>query len=57
MEDLQQNTAREQIPEADMARIKPILAALEAAFRPLANKIPHDTQPALIHIVPSEDAR
>jgi len=32
----------------DMDRITPALDGLEAAFRPLVKKIPHDVEPALI---------
>jgi hypothetical protein len=32
----------------EMARIKPILDALEKAFRPLTRTIPFDVEPALI---------
>ena len=48
---------RHTVPPADLAKMRPILDALEAAFRPLAASIPHDTQPALIHTLDPEDNR
>ena len=41
------------IPEADLDRIAPVLDALEAAFRPLADNIPLETEPAIV-FVPGE---
>ena len=35
------------IPAADLERIAPALDALEAAFRPLAQSIPHAVEPAV----------
>ena len=35
------------IPEADVERIAPSLDALEAAFRPLTARIPHEVEPAV----------
>ncbi len=37
-----------QIPGGDLERIAKSLDDLEAAFRPLANAIPHQTEPAVI---------
>jgi hypothetical protein len=34
------------IPEADLARVIPALDALEAVFRPLMHRAPHETEPA-----------
>jgi hypothetical protein len=36
------------IPEADLERIAPSLDGLEAAFRPLAARVPHEVEPAVI---------
>lgn len=44
-----------EIPEAELARMAPVLDALEAAFRPLAAAIPEDVEPAVI-FRPTEDA-
>lgn len=41
------------LTDAELERIAPVLDALEAAFRPLAKALPHETEPALI---PSEEA-
>jgi hypothetical protein len=41
------------LTDAELDRIVPVLDALEAAFRPLANALPHETEPFLI---PSEAA-
>lgn len=41
------------LTDAEIDRLVPVLDALEAAFRPLANALPHETEPALI---PSESA-
>ncbi len=37
------------IPPADLERVAGSLDALEAAFRPLAARIPHSTEPALVY--------
>jgi len=37
-----------EIPDADLERIAPTLDAMEAAFRPLAQALPPETEPALI---------
>ncbi len=42
------------IPETDLDRITPALDALEAAFRPLAAEIPHETEPAVVFFCPAE---
>ena len=39
----------------DMDRITPALDGLEAAFRPLVEKIPHDVEPALIFRAAAEE--
>jgi len=39
----------------DMDRIIPALDGLEAAFRPLVKKIPHDVEPALIFRAAAEE--
>ena len=39
------------IPEADLARVIPALDALEAVFRPLMHRAPHETEPAYIMLV------
>jgi hypothetical protein len=38
------------IPEADLERMAPVLDALEAAFRPLVQDIPPETEPAIIFL-------
>ncbi len=38
-----------QIPDADLERSRAPLEALEAAFRPLAATIPHETEPAVMY--------
>jgi hypothetical protein len=40
-----------EIPEADLARVIPALDALEAVFRPLMHRAPHETEPAYIMLV------
>ncbi|MGC9970357.1 MAG: hypothetical protein ABSE56_07190 [Bryobacteraceae bacterium] len=35
------------IPEAELERIAPVLDALEAAFRPLVESIPPETEPVI----------
>ena len=45
------------IPEDELARITPSLDALEAAFRPLVQTIPLETEPALTFECPPEDPR
>lgn len=37
------------IPQADLDRVADALGALEAAFRPLAARIPHATEPAVVY--------
>ena len=37
-----------EIPDDAMARIAPILAALEEAFRPLADTLAFDEEPAVV---------
>lgn len=39
----------------DMERIIPALDALEAAFRPLAQSISHDVEPAVVFHAAEED--
>jgi len=36
------------IPEDQLERIAPVLDALEAAFRPLVNDIPPETEPVTV---------
>lgn len=36
------------LSDAEIDRIAPVLEALEAAFRPLANGLPHEVEPALV---------
>ena len=36
------------LTDQEIDRIAPVLDALEAAFRPLAEGLPHETEPALI---------
>ena len=43
-----------EIPEADLARLIPLLDALEGVFRPLIHRAPHETEPA--YIVPMTTA-
>ena len=43
-----------EIPEADLARVVPLLDALEGVFRPLVQRFPHETEPA--YIVPMTTA-
>jgi len=42
------------IPAEQLARIETPLAALEAAFRPLVGRIPHETEPAYLLAVAPE---
>ncbi len=43
--------------DAEIEKIAPSLDALETAFRPLARKIPHDTEPAVLFFsAPEEEA-
>jgi len=45
------------VPESDVEKIAPVMDGLEAAFRPLAGKIPHDVEPAVVfQIVPEDQA-
>lgn len=45
------------IPAAEVERIAPVLEALEAAFAPLAARIPMDCEPATAFSVePAEEA-
>ena len=45
------------IPESDIEKIAPVMDGLEAAFRPLADEIPHDVEPAVVfQIAPPEQA-
>jgi hypothetical protein len=44
------------IPDADLDQIRPGLDQLEAAFRPLAGSIPHETEPAITFVIPPEAA-
>ena len=39
----------------DMERITPALDGLEAAFRPLVKKIPHDVEPSLMFRAAAEE--
>jgi len=43
------------IPEADLERIMAPLEALEAAFRPLLQPLPIDTEPAFVVLCAPED--
>ncbi|MCW5981286.1 MAG: hypothetical protein KIT09_24595 [Bryobacteraceae bacterium] len=43
------------IPEDDIARASGPLEALEAAFRPLAQAIPPETEPAYLMLVEPEE--
>jgi hypothetical protein len=43
------------IPEEAIARLKPPLDALEAAFRPLTASIPLETEPAYVLYCPTEE--
>jgi hypothetical protein len=38
------------IPEAEVERIAPVLDALEAAFRPLVEEIPLETEPVTVFL-------
>jgi hypothetical protein len=40
-----------EIPEADLARVIPALDALEAVFRPLMYRAPHETEPAYTMLI------
>jgi hypothetical protein len=43
------------IPEENLAKLQPALDALEAAFRPLLQHLPHETEPAVMfHCRPEE---
>lgn len=45
------------IPEADLPKLSQTLEAMDAAFRPLAEAIPDEIEPAVIfHIQPEEQA-
>jgi len=39
------------IPEADLARVIPALDALEAVFRPIMHRAPHETEPAYTMLI------
>ena len=43
------------IPEAEMERVKASLDAVETAFRPLADTIPLETEPAYVLLLPPEE--
>ncbi len=45
------------IPDADIDRIRPGLDQLEAAFRPLAGSIVHETEPAITFVIAPEAAK
>ncbi len=36
------------LPDADLDRVAPVLASLEASFEPLLAALPHQTEPAII---------
>jgi hypothetical protein len=42
------------IPEEAIARVSPGLEALESAFRPLAAKIPVETEPSYVQLLARE---
>jgi hypothetical protein len=48
MKNWKQMGAAAGLETADVERIAPLLDALEAAFRPLVETIPHDADPALV---------
>jgi hypothetical protein len=43
------------IPQADLAKLVPILEALETAFRPLAERLPSEVEPAVKFECPPEE--
>jgi hypothetical protein len=44
------------IPDAELDRVTGPLDALEAAFRPLATKIPPETEPAYVVFIAREES-
>jgi len=44
------------IPDPDLEKITPALDALEVSFRPLADKVPHETDPAVLFFCHAEEA-
>lgn len=45
------------IPESELPKLSQTLESIEAAFRPLAESIPDDVEPAVIfHVQPEERA-
>lgn len=44
------------VPDAELDRVAGPLDALEAAFRPMAGKIPPETEPAYVALIDKEDA-
>jgi hypothetical protein len=42
------------IPEPDLERIRAPLNTLEASFRPLVSKLPLETEPAYLLLVPED---
>jgi hypothetical protein len=44
------------IPDADLERMTPVLNAMEAAFRPLAQALPWELEPAIVFHAAPEDA-
>ena len=45
-----------EISEADLARVIPALDALEAAFRPLMHRAPHETEPAYVVLMTTTES-
>lgn len=43
------------IPESDIEKIAPVMDGLEAAFRPLARRVPHEVEPAVVFQIPPEE--
>ena len=46
-----------QTPEDELARMSAVLEGLEAAFRPLVEGIPLETEPAVTFLCPPEERR
>ena len=55
MKNFKQMAAAAGLDIPDIDRITPALDGLEAAFRPLVQKIPHDVEPALIFRAAAEE--
>lgn len=45
------------LPPEEVNRVIAPLDSLEVAFRPIAERIPHETEPAVQFVPPPEDAR